>query len=336
MKILITGGYGFIGSNLIKKLLSLSSYHIFNIDKMGYASNSYLVEQSLNIGNQKKYNFYKLDLTNYGELEKVVNNICPDLIMHLAAESHVDRSIASSRVFIESNIIGTFNLLEVSRKYFEKLDSKKKSTFRFHHISTDEVFGSLGEKGSFSENTAYDPRSPYSASKAASDHLVKSWYHTYNLPIIITNCSNNFGPGQFPEKLIPLTILKALNLEEIPIYGDGLNIRDWLFVDDHVEALILSATKGKVGETYCIGGFGERTNLQVVTKICEILDSLNPAKIKHNELISFVKDRKGHDRRYAINSNKIQSELNWEPKYSFNKGIYKTVEWYLLNKKFYS
>ena len=335
MKILITGGYGFIGSNLIKNLLSNKSFSVFNIDKLGYASNTKCVLDANNENKNNNYHFYELDLCKNEKLNEIFNEIKPDLVMHLAAESHVDRSISSSRIFIESNIIGTYNLLESSRKYFEKLDFEKKSRFRFHHISTDEVFGSLTSKGKFSEETSYDPRSPYSASKASSDHLVRSWYHTYGLPIIITNCSNNFGPWQFPEKLIPLTILKAIKSENIPIYGDGSNVRDWLFVEDHVEALILAATKGKIGETYCIGGFGEKNNLEVVKKICNILDSLCPKDFNHRDLISFVKDRKGHDKRYSINSSKIQSELKWKPKYSFDEALLKTVEWYLFNKDFY-
>ena len=332
MKILITGGYGFIGSNLIKKLLSDNIHSIYNIDKLGYASNQSCVKQAINENNKDKYNFFKINLIDYEKLIDVFDLIKPDLIMHLAAESHVDRSISSSREFIESNIIGTYNLLEVSRKYYDSLTNPKKSIFRFHHISTDEVFGTLGSSGTFSEKTAYDPRSPYSASKASSDHLVRSWHHTYNLPVIITNCSNNFGPWQFPEKLIPQTILKGYNLQEIPIYGDGSNIRDWLYVEDHVEALILSATKGNIGESYCIGGFGERTNLEVAENICNILDDLSPAKFKHSELISFVKDRPGHDMRYAIDSSKIQKELNWKPKYSFDKSLKKTIKWYIDNK----
>lgn len=335
MKILITGGYGFIGSNLIKKLLSNKSLSIFNIDKLGYASNPKCVLEANNENKNNNYHFHEIDLCENEKLNLIFNEIKPDLVMHLAAESHVDRSISSSRIFIESNIIGTYNLLESSRNYFEKLDFEKKSRFRFHHISTDEVFGSLTSKGKFSEETPYDPRSPYSASKASSDHLVRSWFHTYGLPIIITNCSNNFGPWQFPEKLIPLTILKAIKSENIPIYGDGSNVRDWLFVDDHVEALLLAATKGKIGETYCIGGFGEKTNLEVANKICNILDSLCPKDFNHRDLISFVKDRKGHDKRYSINSSKIQSQLKWKPKYSFEEALLKTVEWYLLNKDFY-
>lgn len=334
MNIVVTGGYGFIGSNLIKKLLLNKNYQIFNIDKLGYASNKNSIADSLNSNNKERYKFFKLDLKNFHELCEIINLIKPDLVMHLAAESHVDRSINSPREFIESNIIGTYNLLEASRSYFNKLNGNKKSNFRFHHISTDEVFGSLSDKGTFSEKTPYDPRSPYSASKASSDHLVRAWHHTYNFPIIITNCSNNFGPWQYPEKLIPLTISKAINLQNIPIYGDGSNVRDWLFVDDHVDALIISATKGEIGETYCIGGFGERTNLQVVKKICDILDVLCTQNIKYSELISFVKDRPGHDKRYSINSEKIQSKLNWYPKYTFDKALEITIKWYLENKEF--
>ena len=334
MNILVTGGYGFIGSNLIKKLLLNKNYQIFNIDKLGYASNINSIADSLNLNNQERYKFYKVDLKNFHELCEIINLIKPDLVMHLAAESHVDRSINSPWEFIESNVIGTYNLLEASRSYINKLNGGKKSNFRFHHISTDEVFGSLSDIGTFSEKTPYDPRSPYSASKASSDHLVRAWHHTYNFPIIITNCSNNFGPWQYPEKLIPLTISKAINLQTIPIYGDGSNVRDWLFVDDHVDALIISATKGEIGETYCIGGFGERTNLQVVKKICDMLDFFCTQKIKYSELISFVNDRPGHDKRYSINSEKIQSKLNWHPKYSFDEALEKTIKWYLENKEF--
>ena len=334
MNIIVTGGYGFIGSNLIKKLLQNKNYQIFNIDKLGYASNKNSIADSLNLSNQERYKFFKLNLKNFHELCEVINLIKPDLVMHLAAESHVDRSINSPREFIESNILGTYNLLEASRSYLNKLNGNKKSNFRFHHISTDEVFGSLSDIGTFSEKTPYDPRSPYSASKASSDHLVRAWHHTYNFPTIITNCSNNFGPWQYPEKLIPLTIGKAINLQTIPIYGDGSNVRDWLFVEDHVDALIISATKGEIGETYCIGGFGERTNLQVVKKICDILDVFCTRNIKHSELISFVKDRPGHDKRYSINSEKIQSKLNWMPKYSFDKALEITIKWYLENKEF--
>ena len=332
MKILVTGGCGFIGSNLLNKLLSNNDFSIFNIDKLGYASNSLFNKK---LSNKTNYHFYQLDLIKDKELDIIFEKIKPDLVMHLAAESHVDRSISSPRIFIESNIIGTYNLLESSRRYYESLNIEKKLQFRFHHISTDEVFGSLDEDGKFSEETPYDPRSPYSASKASSDHLVRSWFHTYGLPIIITNCSNNFGPWQYPEKLIPLTILKANKSEKIPIYGDGSNIRDWLYVEDHVEALILAATKGEIGETYCIGGFGEKTNLEVVKNICQILDVISPKEIEHSELISFIDDRKGHDKRYSINPSKIQSKLKWQPKYSFEEALLKTIKWYLSSENFY-
>ena len=333
MKILVTGGCGFIGINLLNKLLSNNDFSIFNIDKLGYASNSLFNKK---LSNKTNYHFYQLDLIKDKELDIIFEKIKPDLVMHLAAESHVDRSISSPRIFIESNIIGTYNLLESSRRYYESLNIEKKLQFRFHHISTDEVFGSLDEDGKFSEETPYDPRSPYSASKASSDHLVRSWFHTYGLPIIITNCSNNFGPWQYPEKLIPLTILKANKSEKIPIYGDGSNIRDWLYVEDHVEALILAATKGEIGETYCIGGFGEKTNLEVVKNICQILDVLSPKEIEHHELITFIEDRKGHDKRYSINPHKIQSKLDWGPKYSFEEALLKTIKWYISSENFYS
>ena len=336
MKILITGGCGFIGGALIRKLLTSTDHEILNIDKFGYASDHLSIDQTINQLKTNKYKLFKINLNNKNKLEEIIQNFEPDLIMHLAAESHVDRSIESPEHFIESNILGTFNLLESCRKFFYSLNIEKKSKFIFHHISTDEVFGSLEEKGRFSESTPYDPRSPYSASKASSDHLVRSWYHTYGLPVIITNCSNNFGPWQFPEKLIPLVTLKAIHSEKIPIYGDGSNVRDWLFVEDHVDALILSAMKGEIGETYCIGGFGERTNLEVVEKICDILDDLTPKSFKHKDLISFVEDRKGHDKRYSINSEKIQSELNWKPKHSFDDGLLKTVEWYLKNENIFN
>ena len=309
------------------------AYNLYSAFKLSYSK---ILDYY--IGKFSFIRFYNLFISDtYGENDnrsKIINLIKPDLVMHLAAESHVDRSINSPWEFIESNVIGTYNLLEASRSYFNKLNGGKKSNFRFHHISTDEVFGSLSDIGTFSEKTPYDPRSPYSASKASSDHLVRAWHHTYNFPIIITNCSNNFGPWQYPEKLIPLTISKAINLQTIPIYGDGSNVRDWLFVDDHVDALIISATKGEIGETYCIGGFGERTNLQVVKKICDILDVFCPQNIKYSELMSFVKDRPGHDKRYSINSEKIQSKLNWYPKYSFDEALEKTIKWYLENKEF--
>ena len=335
MRILVTGGYGFIGSNLVKKLLSSKNLSIYNIDKLGYASNSTFIEDSIDESNKNNYHFFELDLVKDKELEIVFNNIKPELVMHLAAESHVDRSISSSRIFIESNIIGTYNLLESCRKYYEGLSFDEKLKFRFHHISTDEVFGSLGETGTFSEQTPYDPRSPYSASKASSDHLVKAWFHTYRMPILLTNCSNNYGPWQFPEKLIPLVIFKAFQNEKIPIYGDGLNIRDWLFIDDHVEALLLVARKGVVGESYCIGGNGEKSNKEVVLKICEIMDEKFPSKAPHKNLIEYVKDRPGHDKRYAIDPSKIIKHLGWKANHTFDEGLEETVNWYLDNIDWY-
>ena len=334
MRILVTGGSGFIGSHLIRRLLKDKNNHVFNIDKVGYASIPNLLETvseedvSKGLG---KYELLKIDLANQTETENAVFHVSPDIVIHLAAESHVDRSIDGPEVFIYSNIIGTFNLLESSRSYWNKLDPKSKENFRFQHISTDEVFGSLGDMGSFEEKTSYDPRSPYSASKASSDHLVRSWHHTYGLPILISNCSNNFGPWQFPEKLIPLSILKSCLKEPIPIYGDGQNVRDWLFIDDHIDALLLIANKGKVGESYCIGGNGEKNNKEVVIKICEIMDRFYPENAPHQNLIQYVSDRPGHDKRYSINPTKIKDELGWFPKYTFDEGLEKTVEWYLNN-----
>ena len=331
MKIIVTGGCGFIGGTLIRKLLFRKDIYIYNIDKFGYASDHEGIENICRKTKNNNYKFIKLDLKDKKNLSKIIISIKPNLIMHLAAESHVDKSIDNPRIFIESNILGTFNLLEATRDYLKICSNDIKSKFIFHHISTDEVFGSLDNEGKFHEGSKYDPRSPYSASKASSDHIVRSFFHTYNLPIIITNCSNNFGPWQFPEKLIPLVINKALDQAEIPLYGDGSNIRDWLYVEDHVEALLLCAFKGKTGETYCIGGYGERSNKYVVEKICDILDKQNPLSFSYRKLITFVKDRPGHDKRYAINSEKITNSLGWIPKYGFEKGLEKTVTWYVNN-----
>ena len=279
-----------------------------------------------------RHQLLKVDLANAEATQKAIATADPDLVMHLAAESHVDRSIEGPGAFIESNLIGTFNLLQASRVHFDQLEGQRKANFRFHHISTDEVFGSLGATGKFSETTPYDPHSPYSASKAASDHLVNAWYHTFGLPIILTNCSNNYGPWQYPEKLIPVVILKAVAGEAIPLYGDGMNIRDWLYVEDHVDALLLAANNGRIGESYCIGGHGERTNLQVIENICTILDKLKPQGNPHRNLITFVKDRLGHDRRYAINPEKITTELGWQPRHNFEDGLEETVKWYVNQK----
>ncbi len=337
--ILITGGSGFIGGHLISWLLKNSSSIIYNLDKLSYSSDKTHIEKELKLSselNLSRYRLLNVDLKDFKKTQKAVEISNPDLVMHLAAESHVDRSIESPKVFIESNIFGTYNLLESIREHWEKLPPKKHENFRFHHISTDEVFGSLGKNGHFNELTRYDPRSPYSASKASSDHLVSAWHHTYGLPVILTNCSNNFGPWQFPEKLIPLVIIKALRKERIPIYGDGQNVRDWLFVNDHIEALILSATKGKLGKNYCIGGFGESTNLNLVKNICCILNEINPQKESYENLISFVADRPGHDRRYSIDSSLIRNELGWKPKIKLLDGLRFTVKWYLDNLDWYN
>ena len=330
-RILITGGAGFIGSNLISKLLKNTDCVIFNIDKMGYASDDTNINNSIKEDNKENYKLLKIDLVNAKEVDEAFKFIKPDLVMHLAAESHVDRSIEGPKVFLESNIMGTFNLLQSSLKYFNSTLITNKEHFRFHHISTDEVFGSLGNEGSFNEETAYDPRSPYSASKAASDHLVRAWNSTFDLPTIITNCSNNFGPYQYPEKLIPVAILKLLNSEKVPLYGDGKNVRDWLYVDDHINALILVASKGKISDTYCVGGHGEITNKDLILKICSILDKIFPEKSPHNNLLKFVKDRPGHDRRYSIDPTKIKSDLGWKVNETLDKNLRITIEWYIDN-----
>ena len=330
-KILITGGAGFIGGTLIRKLLNESNYHIFNIDKLGYASD---ISGILNIESSKiRHSFFKADIKDKNLLDNLFEKIDPDIVINFAAESHVDRSLDNPSNFIESNILGTFNLLECSRNHWNNLSKERQSFFKFHHISTDEVYGSLGVKGEFNEKTRYDPRSPYSASKASSDHLVNSWHHSFGLPTLITNCSNNYGPYQFPEKLIPLTIIKALRGEKIPLYGDGSNKRDWLFVEDHIDAILLVAEKAKSGSNYCIGGFGEKSNKDVVIEICNLMDKYNPKSFPHSKLIENVKDRPGHDQRYAINSKLIQTELGWMPRTEFKSGLKRTVEWYLKNIK---
>ena len=335
-KVLITGGGGFIGGAVIRKLLKDSNFIIYNLDKMGYASNLNSINNvllNLNSDKEKRHKLLKVDLTNFSETNSAMKYANPDLIMHLAAESHVDRSIEGPRKFIDNNILGTFNLLEATRDHYENLSFERKKVFRFHHISTDEVFGTLGKEGKFNENTKYDPRSPYSASKASSDNLVNAWLHTYGVPSLITNSSNNYGPWQYREKLIPKIIINALNNKEIPIYGDGGNIRDWLYVEDHAEALVEVLTKGRIGEKYCIGANEEKTNNLIVNKICDFLDEKVPRSNSYKNLIIYVQDRLGHDKRYAIDSSKIESELNWKPKYSFNEALEITISWYI--KKFF-
>ena len=331
--ILVTGGAGFIGSALIRHIINSTEHNIVNIDKLSYSGN---LESLESIEANNNYIFEQVDICDENNLSRVFKMNQPDIVMHLAAESHVDRSIDSPGEFIRTNIVGTFTLLEQSKNYWLSLEGNKKENFRFLYVSTDEVYGDLSGKTSFfTEKSNYRPSSPYSASKASSDHLVNSWYRTYGLPVLITHCSNNYGPYQFPEKLIPHIILNALEGKSLPIYGDGKQIRDWLYVDDHVTALMRVVLKAKVGETYNIGGNNEIQNIEVVKKVCSILDKLVPNKLNglnsFNELITYVKDRPGHDVRYAINANKINKDLGWEPKENFESGIQKTVEWYLNN-----
>jgi dTDP-glucose 4,6-dehydratase len=332
MKILVTGGAGFIGSALIRFLIKHTHHEVVNVDKLTYAGNLDSLTESCD---DPRYFFEQVDICDASEINRLLKLHQPDKVMHLAAESHVDRSIDSPGEFIKTNVIGTYVLLHASLEYFKSLDEEKQQSFRFHHISTDEVYGDLGAEGLFTEDTPYDPSSPYSASKASSDHLVRAWARTFKLPVVITNCSNNYGPYQFPDKLIPLVIGNALAGKPLPIYGDGLQVRDWLFVDDHVIALLTVLEKGKLGETYNIGGHNERQNIEVVRTICEILDSKISDKPKgvnsFSELITYVKDRPGHDLRYAIDASKIESELGWKPKESFESGIEKTINWYLEN-----
>ena len=339
MKILVTGGAGFIGSAVIRHIISNTGHSVVNVDKLTYAGN---LESLAEVEKNIRYDFCQTDICDANALEKIFSEHQPDIIMHLAAESHVDRSIDGPREFIETNIIGTYVLLEESRKYWINLDNDKKAQFKFHHISTDEVYGDLeGPEDLFTEETSYSPSSPYSASKASSDHLVRAWHRTYGLPTIITNCSNNYGPFHFPEKLIPLTILNALEGKPLPIYGNGQQIRDWLYVEDHARALYLVATIGEVGKTYNIGGHNEKANIDVVKTICRLLEELVPENNfsiassngdGFESLIQFVEDRPGHDVRYAIDASKISRELNWVPKETFETGLRKTVVWYLENK----
>ncbi|MBB1488215.1 dTDP-glucose 4,6-dehydratase [Oceanospirillum sediminis] len=333
MNILVTGGAGFIGSALVRFLINDTSHQVLNIDKLTYAGNP---ESLKTIADNDRYQFLQADICDRQAMTEAFEQFKPDIVMHLAAESHVDRSIDGPSAFIETNIVGTYTLLDIARHYSEQLDCAQKTQFRFHHISTDEVYGDLADTGLlFTEQTAYDPSSPYSASKASSDHLVRAWHRTYGLPVVVTNCSNNYGPFHFPEKLIPLMILNALEGKALPVYGDGSQIRDWLYVDDHVRALYKVATEGSVGETYNIGGHNEVRNLDVVHTLCDLLEELAPEKpsgVEHyRELITFVKDRPGHDLRYAIDAGKIDRQLGWKPEETFASGLRKTVQWYLDN-----
>jgi dTDP-glucose 4,6-dehydratase len=337
MKILVTGGAGFIGSAVVRHIIDSTTDSVINLDKLTYAGN---LESLASVEKNSRYHFIQADICDRTALDVIFNEHQPDAVMHLAAESHVDRSIDGPAEFIQTNIVGTYTLLEATRHYWNNLPDEKKLAFRFHHISTDEVYGDLeGPEDLFTETTSYAPSSPYSASKASSDHLVRAWKRTYGLPTIITNCSNNYGPYHFPEKLIPLVILNALEGKQLPIYGKGNQIRDWLYVEDHARALYKVITEGTVGETYNIGGHNEKQNIDVVNTICELLDELKPASqnglniSSYKELIIFVADRPGHDIRYAIDASKIQRELGWTPKETFESGIRNTVQWYLENKE---
>lgn len=335
MNILVTGGAGFIGSNLVRHLLENTQHYVVNFDKLTYAGN---LESLSGISGSPRYNFVHGDLCDPESIRSTFDQFEIDAVMHLAAESHVDRSIDGPGEFIDTNVVGTFNLLQAALSRFQSLSESDQEAFRFLHVSTDEVYGSLGfEDDAFSETTPYDPHSPYSASKSASDHLARAWKSTYGLPVLVTNCSNNYGPYQFPEKLIPVVILKCLRGESIPVYGKGENIRDWLYVTDHCEALTKVLENGAPGQTYNIGGNNERSNLELVKMLCRLLDELHPSKSlsSYTELITFVSDRPGHDLRYAINASKIKNELGWEPKEDFESGFLKTAKWYLENQSWW-
>lgn len=345
MKILVTGGAGFIGSAVIRHIISNTQDSVINLDKLTYAGN---LESLISVSNNERYSFEQVDICNADELKRVFAEHQPDAIMHLAAESHVDRSIDGPDEFIQTNIVGTYHLLEAARAYWSTLPEARKQAFRFHHISTDEVYGDLPHPNDtdsesivtdhnglplFTEQTSYAPSSPYSASKASSDHIVRAWQRTYGFPVLLTNCSNNYGPYHFPEKLIPLVILNALDGKDLPIYGEGDQIRDWLYVEDHARALYKVVTEGKIGETYNIGGHNEKQNIEVVQTICNILDDLVPAGHSYASLITYVTDRPGHDRRYAIDASKIAKDLDWQPIETFESGIRKTIQWYLENQQ---
>lgn len=330
-RFLVTGGAGFIGSAVVRRLIGTTPHEVLVVDKLTYAGN---LDSLAPVSDDPRFRFVRADIVEQGTMRLLFEEFSPDVVMHLAAESHVDRSIDGPGDFIQTNIVGTYSLLQAALAHWRSLPPARKSGFRFHHISTDEVFGSLGAEGLFREDTPYQPKSPYSASKAGSDHLARAWHHTYGLPVVITNCSNNYGPYHFPEKLIPLAIIKALHGEAIPVYGTGANVRDWLHVEDHADALLLAAERGEIGESYNIGGRNERTNLEVVQAICRLLDELAPdaAIGSRAKLISFVSDRPGHDARYAIDASKVERELGWRARYSFDDGLRQTVQWYLDNR----
>lgn len=331
MKVLVTGGAGFIGSAVIRHILSHTDDSVVNVDKLTYAGN---LESLAAVSGSERYRFEQVDICDQAALERVFAAHRPGAVMHLAAESHVDRSIEGPAAFVQTNIVGTYILLEVCRQYWQGLTGAARDAFRFHHVSTDEVFGDLeGPEGLFTESTPYAPSSPYSASKASSDHLVRAWYRTYGLPVLLTNCSNNYGPYHFPEKLIPLMILNALEGKPLPVYGRGDQVRDWLYVEDHARALCQVMARGRLGETYNIGGHNEKSNLQVVESLCDLLQELAPvAQRRYRDLITFVQDRPGHDHRYAIDAGKIERELGWAPRETFESGLRKTVQWYLDNQ----
>jgi len=330
MRIIVTGGAGFIGSAVVRHLIAHTNHQVLVVDKLTYAGN---LASLLEVQGNPRYRFSRTDICDRSAIVGIFSSFEPDAVMHLAAESHVDRSIEGPAEFISTNVVGTYVLLEAALAHWRAM-GRRAEHFRFLHVSTDEVYGALTDKGYFTEESRYDPHSPYSASKAASDHLVRAWGHSYGLPILVTNCSNNYGPYQFPEKLIPLTIIKGLAGEPMPVYGQGLNVRDWLFVEDHADALVLVLERGRVGETYNIGGKGERCNIDVVNAICDVMDLLTQCPIggSHRKLINFVPDRPGHDFRYAIDFSKLNTELGWSPKHSFETGLGATVEWYLENR----
>ena len=329
MKFLVTGGAGFIGSAVVRKLIGETEHAVCVVDKLTYAGN---LASLAPVANDPRYRFELADIGDAERMRAILADVRPNIVMHLAAESHVDRSIDGPAAFIETNIVGSFTLLQECLRHLRTLDEAERARFRFHHVSTDEVFGSLGPEGLFHEDTPYRPNSPYSASKAASDHLVRAWHHTFGLPVVMSNCSNNYGPYHFPEKLIPLTILNAIEGKPLPVYGQGLNVRDWLYVEDHAEALLAVATRGRIGESYNIGGGVERTNIDVVRAICAMLDEMRPDPAgQHARLITHVADRPGHDARYAIDAGKISRELGWAPKESFETGLRRTIAWFLDN-----